>query len=88
MLERLVAALVVIGALLWGASLLATPDELAHEDARGDVPRTPARVLPDPVDAAPLPPREDNGDDDEDDEDDEDEKEESSGKGKKKRGRG
>ena len=79
-LERLVAGVVVIGLLLWGASLLATPDDAmpdpSHEpetrdDAPPDAPAlAPPRVVPD------------EGDDEDDDDDDEDR---SSKRGKRKR---
>lgn len=67
MLERIVAGVLVIGVLLWGASLLATPDE---SGVGGD---PPARTDPeDPGPSTIAPPIPD--DDREVDEDPDDEK--------------
>lgn len=91
--ERLVAGVVVIGLILWGTSMLATPEEPGREE--GAPPASRDRGGP-----ASLPPRDAEGEDDEPDDeeegDDEDERrparEERSGKseergGKKKKGR-
>ena len=66
-LERLVAGLVVIGALLWGASILATPSDEAPPVREDE----PATLAPDPVERSvdvPEPPHVEEEDDDEDEE--------------------
>src|SRR5688572_5283019 len=76
-LERFVAAVVVIGLLLWGASMLATPDEerdvAPGPDGRGSIlPRLDEPATRD----AP-------GDDDEDDDDEDDDDREGSSNGRR-----
>ena len=69
MLERLVAAIVLIGALLWGASLLATPEEGARESLEGDEAAEATEASPDRLPDVDEPDvAEDDGDEgDEDD---------------------
>lgn len=69
-LERIVAGVVIIGVLLWGASLLATPDDLAPDAPEREA-RDEARGS-DPV-LAPPPIVDDEEEDEEDRDDDEDE---------------
>lgn len=82
MLERFVAGIVVIGLLLWGASILATPE---HESADAIEPDARADALPtlgEPVarSDAPLDERRDDEEDDGEDDEEEDRR------GKKKGG--
>lgn len=85
-LERLVAGVVVIGVLLWGASVLATPDESTPRPAE-DVPQQRDGPREPVEDLAPDPPPDDEGDGDEDDEDDA-EAPTTREPGKRKKGRG
>ena len=75
MLERSVAGIVVIGLILWGASILATPDadeEIATQPGR----ESRGSILPpldEPASRDDAPARDDEDDDDDrDDEDDRD----------------
>lgn len=77
MLERLVAGVVVIGLLLWGASIIATPDADPFSEGEATDPAPAKHGSKDPVDIDPSP------GDPPDDDDDDDEREER----KRKRGR-
>ena len=66
-LERLVAAIVLVGLLLWGASLVATPDREADESvapSRSEIEDEPAPI---PDEEVPPPPSDAGEDDDDDD---------------------
>ena len=81
MLERLVAAIIVIGAVLWGASMLASPGDDADVDAPREAREGPDEAPIGDVDEPILPQDED---DDEDEKGDEGEGER---EGKRKRGK-
>lgn len=91
-LERLVAGLILIGALLWGASILGTPNapDLAPEESRlpdGDAPfSAPAEAPPGPAIVPPA--RGAEGDDEEDDDREEDDEEEREPREKPRKGKG
>ena len=95
LLERLFAGVIVIGLLLWGASILATPT-LPSE--REGAPETPARILPGsgsepstPASASRPPAEEaweEREDDEDDEDDDEDERDEDDDGEKRAKGKG
>jgi len=80
-LERLFAGVILIGALLWGASILASPDDPDDPEARGIQEETL------PVDARIVPERGSGGDDDDRDDDDDDDRGEREPRRKGKRAR-
>ncbi len=82
MLERLVAGVVVIGLLLWGASILATPSDT--EDAPVSDPS--ARILPGSDEPAPILPV--GGDEDEEQDEEDEDGEDDDRRDRKKRGPG
>lgn len=89
MLERLVAGIVVIGALVWVASALATPDAPpALRDEGASAPGEdigPASREPPMEDGTSVEPTAEPDDQDQDDPADDDDRSESSGKGRKGR---
>lgn len=87
-LERLVAGVVVIGVLLWGASVLATPDETTP-DPLVDPPRRGGDDHAEPLEDVSPPDRSDDEDDeDEGDDRDEDDQPTTSEPTRRKKGRG
>lgn len=86
-LERLLAGVILIAALLWGASLLASPDEASDTSSPGE-PRHDEERLPMDARIAPSGGEDDDDEEEDEDDDDDDDEEAREPRRKGKRGRG